>query len=277
LLALAGCKINIGLQVVSKRSDGFHNIESVMYPIPWYDVVELNEIASLEDKSFDVVDGVACQISGLKVAGNITSNLCYKAYQLLAHDFDLPEVVIHLHKNIPMGAGLGGGSSDAVKTLSLLCKMFQLKVSNKALQQYTTALGSDCTFFIEDKPAFASGKGEIQTPINLSLAGMHITLLKPDVSINTAQAYAHIKPGATKHLLQNIKLPIEKWHTAISNDFEKFAMQQHPIIAQIKDALYQQGCIYAAMSGSGSCVYGISYSPININFENTLKFTTVLN
>ncbi|MBL7926654.1 MAG: 4-(cytidine 5'-diphospho)-2-C-methyl-D-erythritol kinase [Bacteroidia bacterium] len=276
MLALAGCKINIGLQVVNKRADGYHNIETVMYPVPWYDVVEINEAAQLPNQLFSFTQNVACVISGLAFNGNITDNLCYKAYQLLAKNYSLPPVVIHLHKCLPNGAGLGGGSSDGAQTLMLLNKLFALKLSNIELKQYAAKLGSDCRFFIDNLPALATEKGEILKPINLALTGMHITLIKPDVSVNTAKAYAQITPGGSANLFHHINNPINTWQKHISNDFEIYAMKQYPIIAEIKTQLYKAGCVYASMSGSGSCVYGISSKPIEISIENTIQFSSIL-
>lgn len=251
MIAFPNCKINIGLRVTENRSDGFHNIESVLFPIPWSDALEIipaeNTTGELEFKT-----------SGIRVFGAKDSNLCSKAYQLLAADFQLPAVKMHLHKIIPIGAGLGGGSSDSAHTLILLNKIFQLHLSDEKLESYAAKLGSDCPFFIRNRPVFTFGKGDEFENITLKLKDYFLVLIKPRMHINTAEAYSWINPQKQETSLKElIKLPVKQWKEAIENDFEKPVFERHPSIRNIKSRLYKLGAIYASMSGSGSTVYGI--------------------
>lgn len=249
MISFPNAKINLGLQITSKRPDGYHELESIFYPVQWTDALELIEGGA---NSFDM------SFSGLSVPGNIESNLCYKAWQLLKSDFTLPNLKAHLHKVIPMGAGLGGGSSDAAFMLKMINETCNLKISNKQLQQYAVQLGSDCPFFIENKPMIASGRGEILNEVNIDLKNWHIAIVMPPISIGTAEAYSWITPSLpTNDLRTTINLPIINWEGILINDFEEVVCNHHPKIAEIKQKLYDNGAVYSSMSGSGAAVYGI--------------------
>ena len=247
-------KINLGLNVVARRSDGFHNIETCFYPIPLTDILE---IIPSSEFSFSQ--------SGIPLPGTPEENLCVKAYRLLASDFDMDQVKIHLHKVIPVGAGLGGGSSDAAITLRLLNAIFDLKISVPKLKDYAAQLGSDCSFFIEDIPMIGRGRGENLTPVSLPLNGLHVLLVKPDIYIATQEAYAGISPQQPPRTLEGIlNLPVKEWRTELKNDFEDSIFKKFPEIGRIKDKMYSLGAIYASMSGSGSSVFGIFEKPTEV-------------
>lgn len=249
MIAFPNCKINIGLNVLAKRNDGFHNIETVLYPVPWCDVLEI-----IPSKT----GTTRLHTSGIEMDMTPEKNICYKAYQLLSQDFDLSPADIFLHKIIPFGAGLGGGSSDAVSTIILLDKVFQLKMSESKKIEYASALGSDCSFFVRNKPCFASGRGEKLAETNLSLKGYWIVIIKPDFNISTAEAYSLVKPAKPDLALADlIKLPVTEWQYCIMNDFEKPLFEKYPLLDEIKKSLYKEGAVYASMSGSGSAVYGL--------------------
>ena len=246
-------KINIGLSITGKRPDGFHNIETVFYPIALCDSLSIESAES----------GASCQLDfscdGVEMPDNKTrDNLCCKAYHLLNADYRLPPAIIRLHKKIPVGAGLGGGSSDAAYTLLALNDLFQLNISKEKLSQYASRLGSDCAFFLQSSPAFGTGKGDILEPIALSLAGYHILLVKPPVFVSTADAYSSVTPRKAQHRLPEIlQAPISEWRHMVFNDFEISVFKKFPEIGRIKEKLYGEGAVYASMSGSGSSVYGI--------------------
>ncbi len=243
-------KINIGLFVTEKRPDGYHNIETVFYPIPLTDTLEI-ELVDASEKS-----GFAC--SGINLPDiDSENNLCQKAYRLLDADYNLPPVNIRLHKNIPVGAGLGGGSSDAAYTLRALNTLFDLRIPDAALSEYAGRLGSDCAFFLHDGPALGTGRGEILQPISLSLAEYHILLVKPPVFVSTATAYASVNPRKSiRSLSELIVTPISDWHQIMVNDFEPSVFAEFPEIGRIKKKMYEMGAVFASMSGSGSSVYG---------------------
>jgi len=248
------CKINLGLQIVSKRADGYHNIETCFYPVPWTDILE---IIKSEKFSFSS--------SGLDIPGNPEDNLCIKAYRLLQRDFNLSPVQMHLHKVIPAGAGLGGGSSDASFTLRTLNSIFNLGLSTQQLLTYAAQLGSDCSFFVEDKPMVGKGRGEILSDLNLSLKGMFLILVKPDIHVSTAEAFAGIKPKQPSASLSEIlSMPLSEYRDVLVNDFEESVFQKHTSIASIKESMYQHGALYASMSGSGASVFGIFNSPVDL-------------
>lgn len=258
MVSFPPCKINLGLTVAAKRSDGYHNIETCFYPVPWTDALEV-----LPSKT------ISFEISGNVVPGNASDNLCVKAYQLLQNDFNLPPVSIHLHKIIPTGAGLGGGSSDGAHTLRLLNQVFDLALSAEKLKTYALQLGSDCPFFIEDKPQVGLGRGEVLTDISINLSGKFVVLVKPAIHVATAEAYAGVKP--TKHLVSTKEIlerkPIGQWKDHLKNDFEQSVFSKYPVIGSVKQKLYQQGAVYASMSGSGSAVYGIFEKPVVLKNE----------
>lgn len=250
-------KINLGLNIVSKREDGYHNLETVFYPIPLYDALEIKYM----DEKFP--SQVACD---LKVTGNAVecdeqNNLVVKAYNLLAEDYKLPRVHAHLYKHIPSQAGLGGGSSDAAFMIRLLDERFRLNIGNPEMEKYAARLGADCAFFIEAEPAYAEGIGDELMPVDGpkgNLNGYYLAIVKPDIAVSTKEAYAAITPTATsKSCREIVRQPIETWKEEMVNDFEAPIFKLHPELAEIKEKLYQQGAKYAAMSGSGSALFGI--------------------
>lgn len=249
MLIFPNAKINIGLNIVRKREDGFHDLETVFYPIQLSDCLEF---VGSEDQETTFTN------TGLTVDSSADDNLCIKAYRLLEKDFNLPALKIHLHKIIPFGAGLGGGSSDAAFMLSSINEYFELGLTELQLIDYSLKLGSDCPFFIKNKAVFAEGRGELFSTVDLDLSKYKIVLVKPDNFVSTKEAFSGIvarKPEVS--LTGLIKQPIEEWKNTIVNDFENHIFKIHPRIGQIKEKLYEQGAIYASMSGSGSSVYGI--------------------
>jgi 4-diphosphocytidyl-2-C-methyl-D-erythritol kinase len=247
MISFPNAKINIGLNIVSKRDDGFHNIETIFYHVQINDILE-----------FIPTEETSLEISGIEIKGETKNNLVYKVYDLLKQDYPLPEIKIHLHKIIPTEAGLGGGSSNATFMLKALNEYFKLNISENKLLKYAEQIGSDCPFFIKNKPSFASAKGENLQPVNLSLSGYHIVIIKPDIKISTAEAYNNIIPKKTKtNLKEAIKLPINEWTNNIFNDFEDFAFAKYPDLNEIKTYLYNIGAEFALMTGSGSAIYGI--------------------
>lgn len=250
MLTFPNAKINIGLNIVEKRPDGFHNIESVFYPVNWCDALE---IVPSEQFHF--------QSSGLPIPGDTNNNLCIKAYHLLNNSqskMAQKAAHFHLHKIIPMGAGLGGGSADGAFALKILNEIFELGLSKAELQSYARLLGSDCAFFIENRPVFCFNKGDEFEEISLNLKGKFIVLVNPAIHISTAEAYAGVKPRKAEiSLKEALKLPLNKWEGLIKNDFEENLLWKYPTIAATKKTLYKQGALYASMTGSGSTVYGI--------------------
>lgn len=262
MIVFPNAKINIGLNITEKRPDGFHNIESVFYPIGLSDILEITPSHN----------EIYFKNTGLIVENkNLESNLCYKAYEILKKDFPLKNVNIHLHKIIPFGAGLGGGSSDASFTLKMLNSEFNLGLTHKDLMSYAEKLGSDCPFFMINKPAFATGKGEILNKIDLSLKGYYVVLIHPGIHVNTTKAYSKITPKhAETQLVDLIEKPIETWRNSIINDFEEIVFKEHSVLKTIKEELYSLGSVYASMSGSGSAIYGIfdRKPDLKSNFDN---------
>ena len=227
MVVFPNAKINLGLRVVSKRSDGYHDIDTVFYPIPFYDILET--IPS--DSSFDF------SFSGKEINGDLSSNLCYKAYQLIKNDFpQLPQIKVHLHKNIPMGAGLGGGSSDGAFMLKMVNEKFQLGISNVLLQKYALALGSDCPFFIDNQATSAGGRGETFEKIELDLTEKTIVLVNPGLHISTSEAFSKINVKNNKVRCSEIlQQPIKEWKEKLINDFEESVFPIHPILNKIKE------------------------------------------
>jgi 4-diphosphocytidyl-2-C-methyl-D-erythritol kinase len=249
MLRFPHAKINIGLFITGKREDGYHNLETIFYPVEVKDALEIIPAKA-----------TTMQLSGLPVTGDTTQNLIWKAYQLLSLDFpeQIQPLEIHLHKVIPMGAGLGGGSADGAFMLSMLSDFFNLAISKEKLEYYALELGSDCPFFIQDNSVFATGRGEIMQPINVKLDDYSIQLICPELHISTAQAFNGIKPQpASFELNKLLALPIETWKDFVVNDFEASLFPHYPVLGSIKDQLYEQGAIYASLSGTGSTVYGI--------------------
>lgn len=270
MILFPNAKINIGLNITEKRPDNYHNLESIFYPIPIKDILEIVESSS---------DETHLHLSGIIIDGDSNDNLIMKAYRLLAADYDIPKVDIYLEKIIPFGAGLGGGSSDAAFTLKALNQLFSLNLSIETLELYAAKLGADCPFFIQDKPVYATGIGNLFEPINLSLKGTFMVLIKPNVHISTKEAYSLIKPKKTSiSVKEKIKQPIETWKDSIYNDFEYSVFPQHPIVQDIKEKLYTNGAVYASMSGSGSSVFGLFDHKVDLKplFPNDYVFQEFL-
>ena len=257
MITFPNAKINLGLNIVEKRPDGYHNLETIFYPINLQDALEVTRREN-NDKEYTL------HISGSPLEGEPEDNLVVKAYKLLKKDYPgLLPVDIHMYKHIPAGAGLGGGSSDAACMIKLLNEKFSLGLSTERMEEYAVKLGADCSFFIRNKPVFATGIGNLFEPVELSLKGYHIILIKPDIFVSTRDAFAEIKPVRPAVSLKEIvKQPIETWKSSMKNDFEDSVFKKFPEIAAIKDELYDLGAVYAAMSGSGSSVYGIFKAPI---------------
>lgn len=251
MIIFPNAKINLGLNIVEKRPDGYHNLETIFYPIPLQDALEITPWEGGERK-------YKLAQSGIQIAGDDEHNLVVKAYKLLDSLYNLPPIEINLLKHIPSGAGLGGGSADAAFMLCMLNQHFQLNIPNEQLEVYAAQLGADCAFFVENKPTFAEGIGNIFSPIELSLKGYKLVLVKPDIFVSTRDAFAQIKPKRPSISLKEVaKMPIEAWKTYMVNDFEESVFPQFPAIADIKAKLYDMGAIYASMSGSGSSVFAL--------------------
>lgn len=268
MISFPNCKINIGLWVTEKRTDGYHNIQSIIVPVPWCDILEIIPSGSPETTLI---------VTGREVDIPIEQNLCYRAWQLLAENYNIPAVNIHLHKVVPTGAGLGGGSSDASFTLRLLNELFSLHLDDAKLQEHAESLGMDCPFFIQNVPALSSGRGEILQPVSLSLSGFYLILVKPSVYISTAEAYTGCIPRKrNKSISMLLNYPVYEWKEIVENDFENNVFELHPEIKEIKTRLYQAGAVFASMSGSGSTVYGIfEQHPPELNFEGSEVFITL--
>ncbi|HXD94892.1 MAG TPA: 4-(cytidine 5'-diphospho)-2-C-methyl-D-erythritol kinase [Bacteroidia bacterium] len=261
MICFPNAKINLGLNIVEKRSDGFHNIETVFYPINWCDAIEV-----IENKEFQKGDEKTnLSLSGIVVEGNTQDNLIVKAYKLLDAVHNLPPIKTHLHKVIPMGAGLGGGSSDAAFFIKLLNNKFSLNLPATEQLNFAKQLGSDCAFFIENKPVYASGKGDVFTEVEIDLSQYCIVIVYPAVHSNTALAYKGVvlvKPQKNIQLI--IASDIKNWKEDLVNDFEKTIFLQHPELQNIKNTFYSKGALYASMSGSGSAVYSILKNDVDI-------------
>ena len=262
MIAFPNCKINLGLRILQKRIDGYHNLETIFYPLPLKDIVEV-----ISSKN-----GMVFTNSGITVNGGPKENLCYKAYELLNKDFpQLHSVQLHLHKAIPIDAGLGGGSADGAFTLKLLNQKFNLGISTEKLKDYALQLGSDCPFFIINKPCYATGRGELLEEINLDLSAYKFFIVNPGISIGTAWAFSQLdersRSNKENNLKEVIQQPVETWKNKMVNDFENIVFQKHQEIKTIKEKLYEAGALYSAMSGSGSTVFGI------FKKENMLQLT----
>jgi 4-diphosphocytidyl-2-C-methyl-D-erythritol kinase len=252
MLTIANCKINLGLFITGKRPDGFHDLESVFYPVAWNDAIEI-ELNNSTTTKFELVE------YNNAVTSNVKENLCYKAYALLDAKYNLPAVKLHLLKTIPAGAGLGGGSSNASHTLKLLNTFFNLNISSQELCANAAQLGSDCPFFIDNTPAYVTGRGEKITPIDIDLSAFTILLINPGIHISTAEAFSKIIPTPLDFDLKSKiqSTPVTEWKSFLKNDFEKSAIEKHSLIGEIKESMYANGALYASMSGSGSTVFGI--------------------
>jgi len=266
MILFPNAKINLGLYVLQRRPDGFHDLETCFYPVPWNDILEIIPASK-----------TVFTHSGNLIPGNIDDNLCLKAYQALAEDFKLSPVHIHLHKTIPIGAGLGGGSSDAAFVCRLLNQSFELGLTDTELENYVRPLGSDCAFFIQNKPVLAHEKGDVfSDPGIISLKGWWICLIHPSIHVSTKNAYQGVIPDKNRIPIEDIlKRPIEEWKQVLVNDFEVNVFQQYPEIYVVKEALYESGATYASMSGSGSSVFGLfKNEPILIPYLQ--KYSSVL-
>ncbi|MCS6820546.1 MAG: 4-(cytidine 5'-diphospho)-2-C-methyl-D-erythritol kinase [Microscillaceae bacterium] len=247
MVTFPNAKINIGLQILRKRPDGYHDLASCFYPVACHDILEILPAQMPE-----------FQTSGIPIPQDGKPNICQRAYQLLAQDFRLPPVYMHLYKNLPIGAGLGGGSADAAFTLKMLNEIFELHLPVEKLQNYARQLGSDCAFFIENQPKYCTQKGDHFQDITLSLKGKQIVIIYPNLHISTAEAYQNIIPNdKVTPLYQLLQQPIHTWKDCITNDFESPLFAKYPLLAQIKQTLYANHAIYASLTGSGSAIFGI--------------------
>ncbi|WP_288318100.1 4-(cytidine 5'-diphospho)-2-C-methyl-D-erythritol kinase [Xylanibacter caecicola] len=247
-------KINLGLNVVSRRTDGYHNLETVFYPVNISDRIEI----TVADGRMPEGKACALTVEGMPVTGNADDNLVVKAYNMLAKDYSLPHVHINLCKKIPMQAGMGGGSSDCAYTIRMLNDMFGLDIPTERMIGYAASLGADCAFFINPVPSYAEGIGDVLQPADIDLSGYRIVIVKPDIPVSTREAFSLITPAKPFKCCRDIvRQPIDTWRDELVNDFEKSIFALHPEIAAIKQRLYDTGAIYAAMSGSGSALFGI--------------------
>ncbi|RFM27593.1 4-(cytidine 5'-diphospho)-2-C-methyl-D-erythritol kinase [Deminuibacter soli] len=268
MVVFPNCKINLGLHITRKREDGFHDLETVFYPLPLRDALEVIN---------SPLRGAQFSSTGLPIAGDPAGNLCVKAYHLLKQDYpQLPGVQIHLQKSIPMGAGLGGGSADGAFTLQLLNRKYQLGISEEQLMHYALQLGSDCPFFIINKPAYAAGRGEKLQPVNLDLSAYTFVVINPGIHVSTGQAFSLITPQPAPVTLSTIiQQPVQSWRGVLTNDFEAPVMQLHPELLTLKKQLYNAGAIYAAMSGSGSTFFGIFEKKSEIKISTPSHYLTL--
>lgn len=250
MICFPNIKINLGLHVINRRTDGFHTIESVFYPVTFADVLE---VITANSDTFTA--------SGLTIAGNAADNLIVRAYHLLKQSHSIPPIHIHLHKIVPMGAGLGGGSSDAAFVLKLLNQKFELGLATEQLENYAAQLGSDCAFFIKNEPSYLLGKGHELQPFNINLSGYYLVLLYPNVHSNTALAYRNVKRRETwiesESILYWLSQPVNEWKNHVFNDFEDSVFETFPELREYKNQLYAKGAAYASMSGSGSAIFGL--------------------
>ena len=248
-------KINLGLNVVEKRPDGYHNLQTVFYPVPIQDVLEVQVMDEAFPSSYDC----DLKVTNINIDGDEQRNLVVRAYQLLKKDFPtLPRIHTHLWKGIPTQAGMGGGSSDCAYMMLLLNRQFQLGLTDDQLIQYAAQLGADCAFFILSQPCYAEGIGEKLNPIEVSLNGYHIVVVRPDIPVSTKEAFSLIHPHyPAQNCRETVMQPVETWRETLVNDFEESVFALHPEIGDIKQQLYDMGATYAAMTGSGSALFGL--------------------
>ncbi|MBL7935365.1 MAG: 4-(cytidine 5'-diphospho)-2-C-methyl-D-erythritol kinase [Bacteroidia bacterium] len=263
MICFPNAKINLGLNITEKRSDGFHNIETIFYPVGWNDALEVipvtNHVTSSEvEKQITTKQDFNLHLSGLSISGNLEDNLLYKAYQIIKQTKTVPAIDVYLHKALPMGAGLGGGSADAAFFINLVNELFQLNFTETERIDIARQLGSDCAFFIKNTPVYATQKGDVFSDIKLDLSHLYIAIIYPNVHSNTKEAYSLVKPTQpTKSLLEVIQQPIATWKTDLINDFETSIFNLYPVVEKTKHDLYEAGAVYACMSGSGSAVFGL--------------------
>jgi 4-diphosphocytidyl-2-C-methyl-D-erythritol kinase len=295
MIVFPNCKINLGLHILNKREDGYHNLETVFYPLPLKDALEVVRRDDGRQTTDDsaathhspLTTHVSFSSTGLPIAGDEANNLCIKAYQLLKKNFpSLPPIQMHLHKAIPMGAGLGGGSADGAFALKLLNDKFQLGLSTQQLIDYALQLGSDCPFFIINKPCFATGRGEILETVDLDLSAYKFAIVNPGIHVNTGWAFAQLNSNGSGLSFgsaqdkrpdpkQIIQQPIETWKDQLTNDFEEPVSKAHPEIANIKQQLYDAGAVYASMTGSGSTVFGIFKEEPLLKFPENYSYKLI--
>ncbi len=262
-------KINLGLSVLNKRTDGFHNIESVVYPVPIYDALEFQP-----SRKFTL------SLYGMKIPGEIENNIVFKAWKLLRDAYQIPPIDIKLYKGIPIGSGLGGGSSDAVFLIKCLNEYFELGLSTEILFQLAEKLGSDCPFFVKNSVSLIQGRGEILKSMDLSLKGKHIVIVRPEIQISTQEAFQEIEPSKPKiELIEVVSLPIEQWQDKLVNDFERLIFRKQPTIKEIKTVLKNEGALYTSLTGSGAAIYGIFEYTIDLknNFPDYFVWDGILN
>ena len=252
MITFPNAKINLGLNIVEKRPDGYHNLETLFYPIALQDILEITP------RKGDSAEKYTLTMYDAPFDGNIDDNLVIKAYNVLAADYTLPSLDFFLYKKVPTGAGLGGGSADAAFALKMINDLAGLSLGDDELEKYAARIGADCAFFVRNKPAFATGIGNILTPTEVSLAGYTIVLVKPEIHISTKDAYAQVAPMRPEiPITEIVKRPIAEWRSLLVNDFEKSVFAKYPEVAAIKEKLYELGAEYASMSGSGSAFFGI--------------------
>ena len=263
MITFPNAKINLGLNIVERRADGYHNLETVFYPIGLTDVLEI--VLSSGDES-------TLTTYGNPVDCPVEKNLVMKALRLMQQHYNVPEVDIYLYKHIPDGAGLGGGSSDASSTMLMLNDMFNLGIEKEELARHAATLGADCPFFIYNSPMMATGIGDVLSPIDVNLKGLYLLLIKPDVSVPTKVAYSRVTPAPSTSCLENdLATPVNQWSGLVKNDFEPSVFSHYPELAAIKATIENGGAIYASMSGSGSSIYGI-FDNVNMAEKTRMKF-----
>lgn len=258
MVSFPPCKINLGLNIIRKRPDGYHDLETCFYPIPWTDILEVVPAPHLKFSA-----------SGITIPGDVDANLCVKAFHLVARKHSIPPVAIHLHKVIPTGAGLGGGSADAAYMIRLLNEVYALNLSVEIQASYAAMLGSDCAFFSYDKPMYGFGRGEILEPSPIHLKDKFLIVIVPPVHVPTKAAFAGITPTKPLHTLRQVveSHPIQEWKEFLYNDFETTIFKKYPQLEKLKAELYEMGAVYASMSGSGAAVYGIFNQHVEERFS----------
>ena len=267
-------KINLGLNVIRRRSDGYHDLETVFYPVPIQDALEVQMMDSL----FPSVVDCDLKVSNIQIEGDEQKNLVVRAYQLLKQDYpQIPRVHAHLYKQIPTQAGMGGGSSDCAAMIKLLNELFELQLSEKQMIDYAAKLGADCPFFIMNRPAYAEGIGERLTPMSLDLSGWYLAVVRPNIPVPTKDAFALITPQQPQyHCNEIVSQPVENWRELLVNDFEGSVFKLHPEIGEVKRRLYTMGAVYAAMSGSGSALFGLFKNAVNLSETFNGMFTSCI-
>lgn len=275
MLTKPNAKINLGLNVVEKRPDGYHNLETVFYPVNIHDALEVCQMDEQFPSEFDC----DLKVTNICIDGDEQRNLVVRAYNLLKRDFpDLPRVHAHLYKGIPTQAGMGGGSSDCGFMITLLNRQFRLGLSDQQMIDYAARLGADCAFFVLNRPCYAEGIGEKLEPIALDLSGWYLAVVRPDIPVSTREAFSLISPHhPARNCREVVMQPVESWRGELTNDFEKSVFALHPEIGAVRDRLYDLGAAYAAMSGSGSSLFGLFREPVSLDcFTAEGTFKTIL-